>query len=1258
MPGPNVPSNATEILRYARIYKPKLIDLQARIAKLPEQAHLVTAKDASKSAEANIEWARGYRQGKEYVRTIAELGLRLLDNLNIEHLPVDRLPCKDCIEDAALFKENFEQQREEINRAIVATTLSLYSSVITGQKSDAYEQARTLQFLELLPTLAQTTQKQPYAPFFLGREVTSRQHPPEDDGGAIQTPACQNPETKQVGKSEILFSWDLSNEFMAWKRKALEQQIIEVRQKKFSYKVPKALEKELEAARSLDDVLSSPQQKFSVEQKAAEPESEDLDSAEPPKQENEALKEINARISKDRRTKLKKFISDKKNQLDKFHDEIRNIDELTVVQLHRAMERNDEFGQYLEDKYGDDSRSKLPPSPSSPEEAASHIGWMSSSSPGHLANESGRRVGCDYEINNPCTEELLEEGHPKLGKDDVRPLGMAKLITVEERWLRYLPGEISSIETILAGELRKKETKRTQYFEEYSEQLTQQTEDSETTTESSLKQTLASQIQSELSTRFDSDLSVSASGSGGGTIGVVDFSGGASAGANLGVGMDTSLSTTDNSEFSQEIVSKAIERTKQMTQEIRQSRSYRKFETSDFHKIDNTEADAENNNAIYCYLDKEICLTERVYGLREFLNAEIMRPGRAIIEKEFQRNALNMSDLDLPPAFDIDPDDITPNNYMSLVGTYRASNVSPPPAEIKLISRTYKTDSTNQTAEPNESMVEKITSALTPFFGEYQRFVIQDNIEVPEGYEVKDVVVTVTHGKNGVSIPAHLPFSITGASIYALPTLACGIIPPTMFYYLPIAVWQVLMTASPLLHYNADSSQVTVNIGHNTKESRYFFFDPEELLDEIVSALSSAGVVNESFIDFLRDQLEIMSEAFLSDDDASIIAAMSGLSVEAIEKLNSLRFKVKTWLTDFVSNFPAAAVAAIAGDPSGLTAPDWEPIEALDDDTLDAIKELPAAVFKPIADFLGAVFDHVEDLLGGAFTDLLQYMMSGTENFKNLHFIDLKEPLETLPVSLNCVALKPGITCNLTVKLVRIESQALAEWRLETFERLSQAYYQLEADFETRSQDLRDARVHRDSPGIMRQEEHEIIKFRIMMNLHRKYSNSANGKMTLDEVQLFEHAIDWKNISYRLHNYGPRGQQLAMKKLGMYDHADERRKLFMDAVWAQVLLPLREDHRLEQVFLNYLNTGEVDFEADLISQIEADDNVVDALDELTVLYRDLVLQREQLPEVDPVHRRETLPTELIVIYEPQDGEPYPVNPIDCPEPDVTAIDDN
>lgn len=1195
MPQQTSNPGSRELFRYARVSPPRILDLRTRAAAYAGPGMPIGLDEAKHpQSEATRAWAKGFIGSRDYVRDFADLGLEVFGFLKIDGLPPERLPDKSCIGSAGGLEAYLKDNVDVLKSCARRLTLSVFASAVLGDKAATDRLSKALQFLERLPRLSETEREVAYVPAVLNRY---RRQPPAKRARVYTTHAHEQDAAAAAAATapdEILGLWQLANEYSAWKHRQLHAQIEAARQRAFEFKPPK------------------------------------------PAAGKTGKKPSDWQLRKARSKQYRAHIRDKVDALKRLRADNALAVGASPHERIEALKQDKAFRAYLGDKYGAPAIATLDGVKPPNIHATAFCEWYGKVKESETAPPATAK-GCIEPALDPCMQALIEERPDVDGRDDVRPLGLAELVTVEERWLAYVPGEISAVETVLKGEVRKKKIKSAKYFEEATERISEEVRDQETENQSKTKQDLNSQIESELSSRFESDMNVSANGTGGGTIGVVKLEGGASLGADVGLGLDTSLSQTSESKFSQEIVSKAIERTKRAATDIRRTRSYQLYETRDFHGIDNTADDARNYNAIYCFLDKQICITERVYGIRKFFGAEILRPGAGLVEKEQRKRLLNLNEIGLPPSFDLRPNDIAPGNYLSLVGRLRASNVSPPPPGVKTLSRTYKTDVTNETREPNESGFKKIADVLTPFFGEYKRFLIQDKIDIPDGYRVQEVRVTVAHGRNGVSVPAHLPFSLLGAAIYALPTVGAASVPPYTLFYLPMAIWQVLYAASPFLHYNADSSNVTINIGHQVEESPYFFFDPDFLIREIIDAIGSSSIVTQDFIDFLRQRLVDLATAFTSTTNNGISDALFGVTDEMKDKINDFIGQLQTWLANLVTNVIPSMITG--GSGSGPSLPQIPSLPA------DLVAEIPKAILAPFKTFFDAIVNHIEDLMQDSLGDIFEYFMAMTASTDTKVFSGAKGFTGTLPVSLNCIALKPGVTVNLSVCMVRIDEQALDTWRLETFSRLNQAYYQLLADYEgRRGANTLQAR-HRDSPGLMRLEEQETLKTRIIAALHAKYSATPDATPTLDELRLFEHAIDWENLSYRLFNYGPSGALIAYEKLGLFDTADERRKQFMNALWSQAMIPLHEDSRFEQVMVRYLETGRVDFEADLLSVL--DDGNGDPLDELTEIYRDLVLQRQQLPDKPPTHRQETVPTELVIIYEPQAGEPYPVNPAGC-----------
>jgi hypothetical protein len=244
------------------------------------------------------------------------------------------------------------------------------------------------------------------------------------------------------------------------------------------------------------------------------------------------------------------------------------------------------------------------------------------------------------------------------------------------------------------------------------------------------------------------------------------------------------------------------------------------------------------------------------------------------------------------------------------------------------------------------------------------------------------------------------------------------------------------------------------------------------------------------------------------------------------------------------------------------------------------------------------------------------------ENSQVLPFYGIAGTKGKIPVSFNVVAVKPGITVNLTACMKRTD-EALDRWRLDTFQQLYQAHLQLLAEWENKTY-ISGGRPDglSKSPGTMRLEEQAAVK-ELILNALNNYHTPQGNQYSFERINLFENAVDWDNISYKLYNYGPNSVEVNLEKLGTYNGVDNRRKAFLKAHWAQVMIPLKADPHLEAQMTNYFRTGVFDFEEDFAGN----------MDELAVFYQDLINERSELeetPVVKPI-REDVIPTDLIVI---------------------------
>jgi hypothetical protein len=945
-------SGARELFRYARVFPPRIVDLTHRFSTYPEtKPPEGEASDERSSESERTAWAQQFVQSAEYVADpVSLLPKELLELLTIDRVPDDRLPSRRQIKDVASFDAAVKAHKGSLDELKRKVVLSLAASARAGRADAVAGLTRGLQVIELLPHLSKTDKRLPYAPPVLNRDRKTKTKKAELQLPEAKSEAARVDAEPRASSRDVLAMWSLANEYASRKRRALDEEIEAIKRPSFTPSGERA----------------APRRR----------------------------KGTKAKVDRERGKEYRAYLSSKTEALKQLNAEIRRLAHAPAWERLELMKSDAGFREHVEKTYPDGA---------SPRHARMASGAMYTPSfadmySGTKLEESGLTEGakrCVYESGNPCVEELAKDV-PAVGNgEDVRPLGLAELVTVEERWLSYVPGEISAIENILKGEFRRKKVKSTKIFEELTERITQEVQEREAETASTVKQDLSSHIESELASRFASSINASASGSGGGTIGVVNLEGGASLGAGVQLGIDTTLSSSTESEFSQEIVSKAVERAKKTTSELRRTRAYQRFVTTNLHEIDNTANGAAHTNAIYCFLDKNICIAERVYGLRKFLTAELIRPGSELIKKEGQKHLLNLNEIGLPPTFDLTPNDISPANYLELVGGLRASNVSPPPSPVKIVSKTYKTDVTNENREPNEIDAQKIADILTPFFGEYKRFLIQDNIDIPDGYAVQEVRVTVTHGSNGLSIPAHLPLSLLGSSIYALPTLGIASVPPYTLFYLPLAIWQVLYTASPLLHYNADSSNVTINIGHETAESPYYFFQPDFLIREFLDALGNSFVVTEDFVEFIRARLQALYTAFTSTSNNGVLNAVEGVTDAMRGEINRFIGDLQTYLGTLVTSIiPALITGGTASGPVLPTVPSIDP---------NLLMAIPREVLAPFREFFESVMTHIEELMADSIGNLFEFLTTMMQNTDTRVFVGAKGETESLPIYFNCV---------------------------------------------------------------------------------------------------------------------------------------------------------------------------------------------------------------------------------------------------------------
>jgi len=1174
-----------ELLRYVRLRRPSLIDLRLRSE---QDKDLRKVLRASKKSQRS--WAKDITARMTLDKSALDERLILLkkQTLSEEHLP-----------SASDFDENCQTAIGKLipsdqHQQLCAKTLKLtLAHKILNHNKDSQYYAHLLQFLEQLHELPKHSTREPYAQAVLTRYTANvkEQLVSKENNQKNRTDVIEQHQALDTIHQSFRSIWKMWLKTDKQTKSSLALQAQDLKQRKFT------LRSKLAKIDSANVIYKSEQPIKSAQNEVEEARESIKQDIETLKTQREEI--VKTRLMLSRQSETNTLADLVKNNPDHINTAIAKFDLGDIAQYLKTLSealniRNiDEYS--LCDIY-----EKI---------IAAQNNNHAVDNPAVPASSPGAESDCFLENPNITFE------------DQIRPLGYGMLIKVEEKFIKYSEGEIQYVENILAGETRRREYKSTRYAESITE--TESFEESEDSTENSVRlgDSLRTSIESEINTSFNSDINAQASGSGGGTIGVVDFDGSTSLEAGVGIGVDTRFVSRSESEFSREIINKALEKNKSSIRKLQRERSYNLYESNNSHEIDNTGESPSHRRGIYCFLNKHVCIEETEYGTRLFLLGNVLLPGKNLLCAEQERKILLSQNQgqgqEERPEFNMTPDDIHPWTYKEYVGKYNAANIAPPPDAMQHLASTYKTDQTNTEKGAGGGFnLKKIADALVPFFEQYQRHLITDILEIPEGYELLEVNVAVNHGANGISVPAHLPITLTGATLYSLPQLGAAAINP--FIYLPLALWQIAQFASPLMHYNVDSSNVTVCVGTESQDSRYFFFEPAHIIDELSELFQNFSFQNPNLVGQIQTEAATLFDS-LRANASNVPAATQDLVKDSIESL-----------VDQLREIFQAIVAAV-NPTQGEVVPSFNPVNGelteivkkiagLTKDfvgTATNLSNVMGDFFTPVDTFFKNIFALIGNALDFSLPEVLADLLAEFNNSEVLRFGNAFGSRQQVPVSLNVVSIKPGITINLTACVGRTE-EAMEKWRLETFTTLHQAYLQQLAEYESRHYGSQTGGLTKSST-VLREEESRSLK-EIMLNTLNNYHGNQQSHYSLNRINLFEHGIDWKNMSYRLYNYGPKKSDIEMENLGLLNGVDARRRAFLSAHWAQVLLPLPENPHLEKQLLLYFKNGTTDLEGEL------DD------DELAALYQNLIQQRD-LSKENPqqTHRREILPTDFVVL---------------------------
>lgn len=262
------------------------------------------------------------------------------------------------------------------------------------------------------------------------------------------------------------------------------------------------------------------------------------------------------------------------------------------------------------------------------------------------------------------------------------PAGVADLLVVEERLLRYELGEISYIENVMKTE------KKERHYRSLDRSFTSYTVTTEATEESErdLQTTQRAEVQSEITETVHTEMSLAAGVAISASYGpfvTVDAS------LDTALGTSSDSSTTVSNTFAQDLVDRTVSKVSTSRKEELIQQTLQEIEERSLHGFDNT-AGTAHVNGIYRWLEQVWEAQIMNYGARLMLDFMVPEPA-ALWRASRDSAAASAVRLDQPEALDLESAmGITVSNYGEYVAKYRATGVTPPPAESVKVTKVFE----------------------------------------------------------------------------------------------------------------------------------------------------------------------------------------------------------------------------------------------------------------------------------------------------------------------------------------------------------------------------------------------------------------------------------------------------------------------------------------------------------------------------------------------------------------------------------------
>jgi len=354
------------------------------------------------------------------------------------------------------------------------------------------------------------------------------------------------------------------------------------------------------------------------------------------------------------------------------------------------------------------------------------------------------------------------------GKKETAPLrlGIGDLLMTELVSSGYAYGDIAHIENIMSGELRERSFRKSSSTETDVFQMTETEATTETDTQSTQRFELEKASEATLNEALNLDAGASISGS----------YGPVTAQASFGLASTTSReqSQKQSSKFAQEVVSKATQKVRQLSS--RQERVITKVVVEDntLHSMSNPTG-SDHISGIYRWVDKVDDLRLVDYGQRLMVGLTVPEPASYLRWLAARGNG-GAGALPQPTVVrggvptGLRPDDITPDNYLTWLAAYNATDIEPPPARFVTQSLTLHSDPSESAERPGVVTKADSTIVVPPGYRAVQARGSAITHELPG---ISDTIPEVLLGIGSTAIPINATAASDVVRVFssALPSL-------------------------------------------------------------------------------------------------------------------------------------------------------------------------------------------------------------------------------------------------------------------------------------------------------------------------------------------------------------------------------------------------------------------------------------------------------------------------------------------------------